>query len=275
MHLNPYNQQRDASGCVTRFTLRREVADALHPVELKLASEGQLLHALAAGYVMECDALMPDGRELFHDAPGLDQKLSELKLRFHVRAPANRFVREQLQRTLDVLEDLISADWPRYRNLRADWKGMRARLASDPLLRSDAEALAEFSRWLFWDGQPTLTELWQKLVNQRQKILGLAGGRPILCSYEAVRWFLDIDAFRKLRSDETGQRDDLLAADAEAGHLAASESLPGAPGAGSGVVPASRPPHQVMGYLAGERAFCLGAGLPTPSASLASLWWTG
>ena len=187
VHLNPYNQQRDASGCVTRFTLCREIADPRHPAEIKLASEEQVLHALAAGYLMECDTRSAEARETFHEAPGLDRRIAELKTRFHAQCLPNRPARERLQGVLNVLDDLIAADWPRYRNLRPDWKGLRPRLASDPLLRGDAGALSDFAAWLFWDGQPDLTALWQKLLAQRTKILGLAAGRPVLCSHGAAR----------------------------------------------------------------------------------------
>jgi hypothetical protein len=225
VHLNPYNQQHDASGCVTRFALCRQVPDARHPVELKLATEEQALHALAAGYVMECDTRTANGREIFHEAAGVDQKLFELRGRFRGPPAASRPVREGLQTVLNVLDDLIAADWPRYRNLVSDWKNLRPRLASDPLLRADAAALAEFTSWLFWDGQPPLTDLWQKLAAQRHKILGLAAGRPILCSFQLAALFLDIDAYRKAEQ-----------------------------GGGTGA--------PAIGWAAGERALCLGAGLP-------------
>jgi hypothetical protein len=255
VHLNPYNQQRDASGCLTRFILRREIADPRHPVELKLASEEQLLHALAAGYLMECDTRSAEARETFHEAAGLDHRIAELKTRFRAQGPQSRPARERLQGVLNVLDDLIAADWPRYRNLRPDWKSLRPRLASDPLLRTcgagilpasgdargdagrmpaprprgDGGALAEFAAWLFWDGQPDLTALWQNLLEQRAKILGLAAGRPILCSYETAQLFLDIDAYRRLESESS-----------ETAHLALS----------------------ALGFLATELAFCIGPGLP-------------
>ena len=225
VNLNPYNQQHDASGCVTRFTLCRQIPDTRHPVELKLATEEQILHALAAGYVMECDTRTANGRELFHEAAGIDQRLFELKGRFRGRPVANRSVRERLQILLNVLDDLIAADWPRYRNLVSDWKNLRPRLASDPLLRADAAALAEFAVWLFWDGQPPLTDLWQKLLAQRNKILGLAAGRPIFSSCRVAALFLDIDAYRKVE---------------EGGGV-------GAP---------------AVGWAAGERALCLGGASP-------------
>jgi hypothetical protein len=227
VHLNPYNQQRDASGCVTRFTLTREAADPRHPVELKLATEEQALHALAAGYVMECDTRTANGRELFYDAAAVDGKLAGLKTRFRGRSAPSRPVRERLQTVLNVLDDLIAADWARYRNLAPDWKNLRPRLASDPLLRGDTAGLAEFVAWLFWDGQATLSDLWQKLVAQRSKILKLAGGRPLHCSYEVAQLFLDIDAYRKVSQGDS---------------------------------PAAM---RTIGYSAGER-FCLGAGLPNP-----------
>jgi hypothetical protein len=239
VHLNPYNQQRDASGCVTRFVLRREIPDPRHPVEVRLASEEQVLHALAAGYLMECDTRSAEARETFHEAAGLDRRLAELKTRFGAQGLPHRPARERLQTVLNVLDDLIAADWPRYRNLRPDWKSLRPRLASDSLLRSgargdaasDAGALADFAAWLFWDGQPDLTALWQRLLEQRAKILRLAAERPILCSYETARLFLDIDAYRKLESERPG---------------------------------ASPLETCALGFLAAERAFCIGAGLPNP-----------
>ena len=259
VHLNPFNQQRDASGCVTRFSLRTHVPDARHPVELKLASEEQVLHALAAGYLMECDSRNEAARELFLDAPLLDKKLAELATRFPPRTAASRSVREKLQPVLNVLDDLIATDWARYRNLGPDWKGLRPRVASDPLLRGDAAALAEFSAWLFWDSQPALTGLWQKLLAQRAKIITLAAGRPILCSYAAARLFLDIDAFRKLEADSISP-------------AASPEVTPPAENAEPESVS-----RQVaaLGFLPAETHLCLGAGLPNPlldSPSEFGLW---
>jgi hypothetical protein len=199
-------------------------------VEITLASEEQVLHALAAGYVMECDTRTSEARETFHEAAGLDRRIAESKTRFRVQGPPNRAGRERLQVLLNALDDLIAADWPRYRNLGPDWKSLRPRLASEPLLREE-DALADFAAWLFWDGQPDLTALWQNLLEQRTRILGLAARRPILCSYEAARLFLDIDAYRKLESQR-------------------SEASPLGPCA--------------LGFLAAGPAFCIGAGLPNP-----------
>ena len=247
IHLNPYNQQRDASGCVTRFSLRRQVADPAHPVELKLASEEQLLHALAAGYLLECDTRNAQAREVFLDAAMLDQKLAGLAGRSRPRARAQRDVRERLHTVLNVLDDLIAADWPRYRNLRPDWKHLRSRVASDPILRSDSVALREFSTWLCWDEQPVLTAWWTKLLAHHEQVLALSAGRPILCSYAAARLFLDIDAFRKRETD---------GATSALQDTPAQSSPPGAGWAASVI-------HS-LSYRATGPHFCLGTGLPDP-----------
>ena len=53
--LNPFNFRSDASGCVSRYVLCDSVEDPEHPVEVTLATEMQILHALAVGYLPECE----------------------------------------------------------------------------------------------------------------------------------------------------------------------------------------------------------------------------
>jgi hypothetical protein len=79
-----------------------------------------------------------------------------LKTRFPAQALPNRPARERLQTVLDVLDDLIAADWPRYRNLRPDWKSVRPRLASDPLLRKKGSQKDNMG-WSGWRIFPSLT----------------------------------------------------------------------------------------------------------------------
>ena len=130
--------------------LCREVPEPRHPVELKLATEEQALHALAAGYVMECDTRTAKGREVFHEAAGVDRKLFELKARFRARAAAAAG-----PGTLaDGVERAGRFDRRRLVALPQLGAGLEqpaSRLASDPLLRADAAALGEFGAWLFWD----------------------------------------------------------------------------------------------------------------------------
>ena len=65
--LNPFNKGSDASGCVTRFTLRDHVADPPRPVEIELATESQIMHALAVGYLSECKVGNAKGESVAFD----------------------------------------------------------------------------------------------------------------------------------------------------------------------------------------------------------------
>src|SRR5882757_3262194 len=67
IQLNPYNAGTDASGCVSRFTLRDSVDDPGHPVQLRLATEAQILQSLAAGYLSECNQRIGSAPETFFD----------------------------------------------------------------------------------------------------------------------------------------------------------------------------------------------------------------
>ena len=195
-HLNPFAERLDASGCVTRFVLCEAVADPDHPVALSLATEGQLLHALAVGYIMECDTRV-EGREVFLDADQVGSKLAGWS---GGGGGQNREVRESLQTVLSVIDDLIAGDWPRYSNLRSDWSSLRPRLAAHAALRGTPNVLWEFAAWLFWDSQPQLTDLGEGLFQQREAILRLAASGTVCCAYPVARFFLDIDAYRKLEA---------------------------------------------------------------------------
>ena len=63
--LNPFNFGADASGCVSRFVLRTEVADPMYPVEVRLATTGQVMHALALGYLSECVVQDDQGQKVY------------------------------------------------------------------------------------------------------------------------------------------------------------------------------------------------------------------
>ncbi|SRR6266571_2074643 len=65
VQLNPYNQGADASGCVSRFVLKEAVDDPVHPIELRLCTEPQILHSLAAGFLSECNQRAGQAQEIF------------------------------------------------------------------------------------------------------------------------------------------------------------------------------------------------------------------
>ena len=125
--LNPHNFGSDASGCATRFTLRDALPDPQHPVELTLANEKQILYALATGYITECNTRTSAGTDRTLSPEAILQQLENLTHGI-TSAQLSRSGRESLQCIADVLGSLIADDWQRYRPLKAEWPGLRARL---------------------------------------------------------------------------------------------------------------------------------------------------
>jgi hypothetical protein len=193
IQLNPFNQGADASGCASRFVLRNEVEDRQHPVEVDIASERHLLHALAAGFVSECDLRQNGQEELFFD----QEKFQQLLEQFETADGVSRHeAYGRLQEVADVLEDLIDAQWDRYRNLGVCRAQARTAMLSHKGLLARPEAVDEFAARLFWNGQAKLTDLYQSLREERKRIARLAQGKVIRCSYRVAKLFLDISSYQ-------------------------------------------------------------------------------
>jgi hypothetical protein len=62
--LNPFAAGADASGCVTRYTAATSVRDPRYPVRLKFNSLSHVMHALAFGYLSECNPATADGTKI-------------------------------------------------------------------------------------------------------------------------------------------------------------------------------------------------------------------
>ena len=77
--LNPFNQGSDASGCVSRFVLCDSVPDPAHPVEVLLAGEAQIMHALAVGYESECQEKNSRGEVTYWDGDSLRVLLEKFR----------------------------------------------------------------------------------------------------------------------------------------------------------------------------------------------------
>ncbi len=203
VQLNPYNQGSDASGCVSRFTLKEEVPDHLHPVELRLATEPQLLHSLAIGFLSECDQHAGAATEVF-----LDQHSIEAMLGRYTSAspsPISRAAYERLRAVADILEDLAGAGWPRYTKLATFWNSLRPRILSHPVLLSDPALVDDFAAKLFWKGEENLTLLFNRLCQLRRSIQEKFHGNRIFCSYRVARLFLNIGAYQDVLSKSASE----------------------------------------------------------------------
>lgn len=196
--LNPFNLGSDASGCVTRFTLRDVIEDPAHPVEIELADETQILHALAVGYLSECRVTNARGETVAFDADSFRALLERQK----IAGPPTRAGYEAAHGLADLIELLILSELEqgRYKNLDAAWeKSLRRQLLESPALLAGPGAVQAFAAELLWDGWPSLTAVFQKLAAKRQQLRGWFGDGPVRCSFRAAALLLDIGAYKKCR----------------------------------------------------------------------------
>lgn len=194
--LNPFNLGSDASGCVTRFTLLDQVPDPQHPVEIILASETQIMHALAVGYLSECRVANARGEATAFDSDSFRLLLEKQK----VAGPPNRAAYEAAHALADLIELLILSELeqPRYKNLETAWgKSLRRQLLESPALLGSVEVVQAFACELLWDDWPALTEVFRQLVAKRRQLRGLFGEQPVRCSFRVAALLLDIGAYKK------------------------------------------------------------------------------
>lgn len=190
---NPYNFNADASACITRFTIAEQVEHPEYPVEIKLASSEQLTHALASGYLSECNLEECKGKTIFWD----DDNLAELLADVGQKDPHN--LGEiypklfSVVRVLGYLSEMGGAS--RFSNVK---QSTLSRILDSARNFSSPEAVDEFAFELFWDGSEALTSLWKQMQAKRSEILERLGGRDgkIYCSYEVARLINDMSTYQ-------------------------------------------------------------------------------
>jgi hypothetical protein len=194
VQLNPYNQGTDASGCVSRFVLKDAVDDPVHPVQLRLCTQPQVLHSLAAGFLSECSQRVGQAPETFFDGQTIEELLS--RYASIPPRPINRAAYERLRTVADLLEDLATAGWPRYLKLSTIWETLRLQILTHPALLSDPALVDDFASKLFWNGEENLTSLFGRLRQTRDSIQTLVGTKSILCSLRVAKLFLNISSYQ-------------------------------------------------------------------------------
>ena len=186
---NPYNAGMDASGVAARYTLRNPADGTVnndYPVEMKVMTHCQFLHALARGYVSECQ----QARQIVTSQFVLDS--------LHNNAnPLSRSAFEKMQDALEVIE-LMKNGTQRFVSLFQDdgWMALRRQcLSARGTLSSDAECVT-FIKQVFWDGNRSMSELYDNVIQflvDGNNGLGAWSGKRILMTMEVAAKLLNID----------------------------------------------------------------------------------
>ena len=192
--VNPHHGGHDATSVATRFTLADTVLDPLHPVELFLASEGQILHSIAAGYIYECTVQNGNGELVVWNVPNLETLVAKLANPLADSPNPDSF--RILRTGFEVLENMLMVREPRFQNLNIGdaWPSLRRNLLLRSTLINSAENALEFIRTLLWDNHNSLNQLSDRIMNRRANLATEWGSRAILCSIETAALLLDIQS---------------------------------------------------------------------------------
>ena len=188
---NPYNFNSDASACITRFKIGSTIKHVDCPVEIKFASREQITHSIAAGYLSECKLEELKDETVFWE----DEKFSAMINEF---MEPNLPVAEQnfslLYSTYKVLENLRKDGGNRYSNLKH--QSCQRLLDAFPKI-SRPDLIASITSSLFWDENPVLSEIWEKMNNLKDWFES-AGNQDssVYCSYEVATLINDMASYQ-------------------------------------------------------------------------------
>ena len=191
---NPYNIGRDASGVATRYTLMSAAdadVDPRYPIEMKLASHMQFIHALARGYASECKPI---------HAVVTENVVSEMLKDAGGNVDCTAF--ERLQDAVTVVE-LMQAGSVRFAPLAYDdlWnKDMRGRILSNGGLLSSISRVSDFIARVFWDGAATMTEVYDGFLKLREDLSGKWKNARIFMTPRVANLLLDIDTYENYQN---------------------------------------------------------------------------
>lgn len=194
---NPYNAGRDASGVATRYTLRSKgeaTIDCDFPIEMKLMSRKQFMHALARGYVSECR--MARKVVVSNDVEKMVQQITGTNAN-------NRQSFELMQDALDIVEFMRVGTMrfaPLFQN--DNWSAVRnICLASAVGSNASCEA---FVSQLLWDGEANISSICKKAMELLAKIGNEWGGCRILMTAEVAALLLNIDSYGNFVKNGSG-----------------------------------------------------------------------
>jgi hypothetical protein len=205
--LNPYNRGSDASGCVTRYTLARQVKHPSHPVGIRFNREGHIMHSLACGYLSECRTELADGNVKLWDRTQVEEEF--LAARLGKGEPPNRQAYERMRELLRIVGLFISSREPRYRNLFKGWDMLCQDILNDSAALRSVEEVERMAKRMLWDDVPQVSATYDRLRSLRRR-LGWQDGK-VFCTTQVASLLLDIDTFRRATKGDPNDGDAAIA----------------------------------------------------------------
>lgn len=209
--LNPYNGGKDASAVLSRFVLgsldgangTHRIRFAEYPNELRFGDETDVMRMLAMGYDGDCLGQPQDvggGGVTWKKKSWTREEFLNALDRFNEEFPPEakdtfqRDAYEVVHRLCDVLAALIHDGVARFDALRGreDWQGLIHSLLTQRSLLCSADRAREFAARLLWDGAPTITGFYHKLVKKLADLQTRFGGKAVHCNLRVANLLLDM-----------------------------------------------------------------------------------
>lgn len=205
--LNPFNAGADASACLTRFVQggrapggRFHVVNADFPVQIHFVSPKDLMNALARGYDTECSGNGPAKRKTDWDVAAFNEALGEFKTAAGAEFEPSRAAFEFLHDFAEVLDDMVFAKLARFRKLAeeegglANWRNVLGAVFAEKRLISSEAEVRQFVTKVLWDGCPSLTAYYDKLLAKLKDYDKRWQGKTLFCSMPVAMLLLDMEA---------------------------------------------------------------------------------
>ncbi len=205
--LNPFNNENDGTGCVTRYTLAEQVRHPRHPVSVRLNSLGDIMHAFACGYLSECKVEEVDGAEVEWDADSF--KAAFLAAQLDKEAMVSQQAYELLREVLRIVELFVSARHARYRKLAKDWDKLRRKMLNECTSLRSVDDVIRLAKRLFWDDVLPISAVFDR-VRAKEARLNWSGSK-VYCTTQVAALLMDIDTFRRSKKAVKNADDERVA----------------------------------------------------------------
>lgn len=205
--LNPFNNESDGTGCVTRYTLADQVRYPRHPVSIRLNSVGEIMHAFACGYLSECKVEEIDGAEIEWDADSF--KATFLAVPLPQDAMVSQAAYELLREVLRIVELFVSARHARYRKLAKDWEKLRRKTLNECAALRSVDDVIRLAKRLFWDDVLPISTVFDRIRDKESRLNW--SGSNIYCTTQVAALLMDIDTFRRAKEKVKNADDERVA----------------------------------------------------------------
>ena len=190
---NPWVFGADASACITRFTMRSEVPEPDYPVEIKLASREQVIHAICSGYLSECKLDEGHSKRFWND----ESLIEEVKKHTGGTNSSSRQSYDFLFHFVSLLEVMIELKLDRFCGINDHSLEQILEMATK---LTDEQKVFDLIQEVFWDSQAPLNNLRSNLDKMASRLEGLKPNKrsPIHCSYDVARLLNDMAAYSRM-----------------------------------------------------------------------------